>query len=60
MDDVEEEASECTDSEDEEATDEHELDDYEVVGKWAGAETDWEGDENEPVQLPTDLESASE
>jgi len=61
LDDVEEEANECADSEDEEATNEHELDDYVVLGKWDEAETDWEGDEDEPVdQLPTDSETALE
>jgi len=59
LDDVEEEASACTDSEDEEATDEHELDDYVVVGKLDKAETDWEDDEGELVdRLSTDSESA--
>jgi hypothetical protein len=61
LDDVDEKASECADREDEEATDEHELDGYILVGKWDEAETDWEGDEGEPVnQLPTDSETASE
>lgn len=58
--DIEKEASECADSEDEEATDEYELDDYIIVEKWDEAETDWEGDEGGPVdQLPKDLETAS-
>ena len=40
----EEELSEGADSKDEEATDEHELDDYVEVGRWDEATTDWEGD----------------
>ena len=57
----EEEVSEGADSEKEEATNEHELDDYVKVGRWDEATTDWEGDEDEPVdQLPADSESATE
>ena len=61
--DVEEETSECADSEDEEATDEDESDDYMIVKIWDEAEMDWEDDESEPEpvdQLPKDLETASE
>ena len=45
----EEEVSEGADSEDEEATNEHEMDDYVEVGRWDEATTDWEGDEDSGV-----------
>jgi hypothetical protein len=56
-DDIEAEAA----SEDGEATDEQELDDYVVAAKWDEAETDWEDDEGEPIdESRTDSEYASE
>jgi hypothetical protein len=50
--DTAEEGDECGASEDGEATDEHELNDYVEGEKWDEAEMDWEGDEGELVNEP--------